>query len=70
MKIKEEVNKKGGRKKGKREDSDRDRQRESSSPAESIQRGGAKYKSLGGGEIQRCKSNTLTRAHTHACTPT
>lgn len=37
-------------------------------PVESIQRGGAQYNSLGGEEIQWCKSNTLSRTHTHVCT--
>jgi len=40
-----------------------ERERESSCPMESIQRGGAEYNSLGGEEIQWCKSNTLSLIH-------
>lgn len=32
---------------------------------ESIQRGGAEYKSLRGGQVQWCKSNTFAQTHSH-----
>lgn len=48
----------------------KEKERGSSCPVESIQRGGAEYNSLRGGEIHWCKSNSLSHAPTQPCSYT